>query len=132
MANSGKRVGRQSSISFHRRELLSHRFFTTTSTPVPSSVSGRLRTDGGYATFNAKQNQVKTVRRTGDMKKLITVVLPLCGDPPSHWCSNGNLTTVSIERKGRGPYRRPSETQTQQRPPTRRGSREEAKGEAEP
>jgi len=68
-------------------------------------VSGRLRTVGGYATFNAKQNQVKTVRRTGDMKTLITAVLPLCGDPPSHWCSNGNLTTISIERKGRGAYR---------------------------
>jgi len=135
-------------------------------------VSARLRTVGVYATFNAKQFQVKTVERTGDMNNLITVLLPFvcmsaafvftttsssvvqaagcetasfgeaasvaikvhrrCGDPPSHWCSNGNLTTVSIERKGRGPYRRASETEMQQRPPTRRGSREETKGKAEP
>src|SRR5262250_1611699 len=32
--------------------------------------------------------------------------------------------------KGRGPYRRPSETEAQQRPPTRRGSREETKGKS--
>jgi hypothetical protein len=49
-------------------------FFHHNLTPVQSSVSARLRTVGVYATFNAKQNQVKTVRRTGDMKKPITVL----------------------------------------------------------
>jgi len=51
-------------------------FFHHNLTPVPSSVSARLRTVGVYATFNAKQFQVKTVERTGDMNNLITVLLP--------------------------------------------------------